>query len=291
MIPIDYESIFRDRTIIITGVGRSGTTILGKLIGSMTPTVYLFEPAIMKYLLNEGNHDAFLGTLFEDYLLPIVQGRSLNYCESDDSCIQHHWSDKQVNQSRKLRTRKEAVEWVNESGIKFVIKTNELSGDSDLKSVFPGHKLIHIIRNGNDVIHSALAKGWYTDEYLKNACIDRVERHELDPKFFVPWFLDELTLYWPAYNQETRIAHVWRNLVEGQTDCMVLTYEHLIEEPEKTISWIPGYLDLVQTDLTEKHIASIRNQGRKDYPSLLDRIQEPERSKYVATMERLGYKA
>ena len=47
---IDYNKYLKNRVIIISGVGRSGTTILGKIIGSMENTFYFFEPAIMKYL-------------------------------------------------------------------------------------------------------------------------------------------------------------------------------------------------------------------------------------------------
>ena len=38
------KELFKNKTLIITGVGRSGTTLLGKVIGSMTPVFYLFEP-------------------------------------------------------------------------------------------------------------------------------------------------------------------------------------------------------------------------------------------------------
>lgn len=289
-IPIDYADIFSNRTIIITGVGRSGTTILGKLIGSMERTAYLFEPAIMKYCLPNCTTGfdirAFLGTLFEDYFLPIVQARALNYCTDDDSWIRHYWSGEQIVKAISLRRRSEAVEWARKSGLRFIIKTNELEMSCrDLNDVFPGVKVVHIIRNGNDVIHSALKKGWYTDGYMKESCLERVDR---GTPLFIGFPESIERIRWIGYNQTTRIACVWRSLVTRDAD-LSFKYEDLAYCPEVIVDWTTKNLGLTRTMLTIKHLADIKNRGRKQYESLLDEIQEPERTLYCQTLESLGY--
>ena len=95
-IAIDYKGILKDRVIIITGVGRSGTTLLGKILGSMRPAQYFFEPTALKWLPflptvlpldddAEYVYDALRATLVEDYILPQIQGRNLNLNPLDDS--------------------------------------------------------------------------------------------------------------------------------------------------------------------------------------------------------------
>ncbi len=285
-IPIDYKQFFRDRTIIITGVGRSGTTILGKLLGSCENCAYLFEPAIMKYGIDD--NPAFLGTLFEDYFLPMLQGRSLNYNSFDDSWIRHYWTGEQIVEAMKRRTRKDAVQYAKDSGVRFVIKTNELALPcSELNEIFPGVKVVHIVRHGNDVILSTLKKGWYTDEYMRGSCIDVTFGDGM------PWFVgnscDGAHHHWKDYNQATRIACVWRSLV-ARDFSLRFKYEDLVYCPEFIVDWIIKELGLTQTMLTIKHIADIKQRGRKQYESILDQIQQPERTLYCKTLESLGYK-
>ena len=86
-IPLDYETVLQDRVIIITGAGRSGTTILGKLIGSMDPAFYFFEPTIVKFGYMHCDLDALRAIFVEDYVLPLIQGRNINSNENDDSYI------------------------------------------------------------------------------------------------------------------------------------------------------------------------------------------------------------
>ena len=87
---IDYKAIFKDRVVIITGVGRSGTSILGKLLGSMQPSHYLYEPAILKLMPAIAGDNELGAILFEDYFLPLVQGRSFNFNVLEDSSIYNY---------------------------------------------------------------------------------------------------------------------------------------------------------------------------------------------------------
>ena len=47
-IPSDYNKLFKGRTVFITGTARSGTTLLGRIVGSLQPVYYLHELVLLK---------------------------------------------------------------------------------------------------------------------------------------------------------------------------------------------------------------------------------------------------
>lgn len=285
-IPINYQKYFENRTIIITGVGRSGTTILGKVLGSMDPAYYLFEPAIMKYHLE----NSLLPILFEDYFLPIVQGRNLNNNPTDDSCWKHYYQENFWEKTGALDTREKAVNHIESEKSKFIIKTNEMSGVARqiLEYAFPSVRFIHIVRNGNDVINSAIKKGWYTNEYMANKIVDYVVVKYRKGIFEVPYFIkEEDQIHWIDWNQVTRCACVWRTLVDGFPPYM--TYESFISTPGLWVEKMTDDFCLIPNDLTKKHINDIRNHPERNYPNLITQIEEPERSKFINTMKKFGY--
>ena len=93
-LPADYEAIFRDRVLFITGTGRTGTTILGRLIATMSPVYYLFEPALL-LLCDWEKGDFIRATLFEDYFLPEIHGRC-NPNPNDWTHWGHTWGKAEV---------------------------------------------------------------------------------------------------------------------------------------------------------------------------------------------------
>jgi len=270
-LPIDYKKLLTDRVIIITGAGRSGTTILGKLIGSMSPAYYLFEPSIMKYCLDA---ETLRAIIFEDYWLLQVQGRSLNPMGQDDSFSGHYGA------SIGFTDRKAAVKRCSHS--KLVIKLTEYQPMiSDMRHVFPGYKFVHIIRNGNDVVDSMCRRGWYMDEYMKTGFLDWVNNG-------APWFIDDDSkMRWYGWNQETRAACVWRCSTEAgwdyRNDIFYVDYDNIAGISGSLAEW----LDLRPTELTNQHVLSIKEPMK--HPNIIDKIQQPERGRFLLLMEELGY--
>jgi len=85
---------FNIKHIVITGVGRSGTTILGKIIHSFEGVEYVYEPYTIQALLPllttiEKDHwkNLYHSYLYEDIFMGAVAGRNVNLNEMDDSCI------------------------------------------------------------------------------------------------------------------------------------------------------------------------------------------------------------
>ena len=75
----------KNKVIIISGAARSGTSILGKILGSCKKVEYLYEPETFNYLsfLRNKVENKVWKNLIERYLtenfLRLVNGRSLNF--------------------------------------------------------------------------------------------------------------------------------------------------------------------------------------------------------------------
>lgn len=268
---MDYKSIFRDRVIIITGCGRSGTTILGKIIGSMEPAYYLFEPSVMKYVTDPWELRA---TIFEDYWLLQVQGRNLNINKKDDS----YYGNYRTEWVRPLG-RYDDIDECRKSNL--VIKLTEYQDRLGfLNKTFPGVKAIHIYRNGNDVVDSMVKRGWYTDDYMMNGFLDITA-------VGMPCFLTGVgSMGWSDYNQITRCAAVWRSTTEAglKGDMLNIKYEHLYNYDFESIAQWSG---MRITPKTNQHIESIRKPAA--HKDITGDIQEPEKSRFMTLMNRLEY--
>lgn len=279
-IPMDYKAIFKDRLLVITGVGRSGTTILGKLIGSMIPVYYLFEPAIMKY---HAMDDQLLAILLEDYFLPIIQGRNLNPSIHDDSYWGHYYSLAEIRYAhRKLSKRGDALKFVADIQPLFVIKSNEIEQFPEVA------KVLHIVRDGRDVVNSSVAHGWYTDKYMETA---------IQGVYFennAPYFIDvEQMARWPQMNQATRCAMVWRVLLHSLADKASWTMfyeEDLQQNPRKSINHcVSEFRHLSVTKQTEKHLSSLGKHKGGSYPDVMDQVDPPEKVLFENTRKEYGY--
>ena len=271
---LDYGKLLTDRVILITGAGRSGTTILGKIIGSMEPAYYLFEPSILKFIRRD--LDGLRATIFEDYWMLQVQGRNLNVNMDEDSYLGNY------NTFKFETKRVEALKECSKS--KLVIKLTEFQTRiSDAVEIFPGLKVVHIYRDGLDVIDSMMKRGWYTDEYMKTG-------HLAWSKNNIPFFLDaQAKRNWKKYNQATRCACVWRCSVDGlreRDNMLQIRYEDL---PSMDFDGLAWWLNLGITDLTRKHIKSVRGWKPTQHKDSLNDIQGPERNLFLSTMKRLKY--
>jgi len=277
-IPTDYSAFFQDRTIMIVGCSRSGTSILGKIIGSLANTYYLYEPAIMKY--GEMAFENIRAILFEDYFLPIIQGRNLNTNKSEHSYWGNYYYGKDILKRQQiLSSREKALEYVKTNKPYLVIKTNESQHQLQYYDIFRkifNAKRIHIIRNGIDVVSSSIKKGWYTDKHLEIIVDYLVDG--------IPHYIEEDEFL--KYDQITRCACVWRTLTEiNNRYDYVIRYESIISDTTKFIL----ENNLKMTPLTIKHLKSIRDHKKTKHENIINQIQQPERDKFIMLMNKLGY--
>ncbi len=290
-LPTDYRALFANRTILITGVGRSGTTILGKILGSMKRCYYVFEPAILKYLAAAGT-ESLLGTLAEDYCIPLVQGRG-NANPLDWSYQGNYLDVAEIERRRKvLRRREDAMKFIEDEQSIWVFKLPEYQPWIPfIRTHIPGIKIVDVIRDGREVVRSFMERGWYNDDYCDNRAIEWSRRDFMGK---IPAFVgSESRGDWPRWNVGTRGACVWRTLtthsVINSPDIKV-RYETFIREPSIISDGIRRNLGLENSELSLKHIASVKNHKHEDKPEFpIDSISEPERFRFLNALHDMGY--
>ena len=292
------KNILKNKLIVITGFGRSGTTILGKILGSMQPSVYCFEPPIMKYLSEFGLTDVPAKILFETHFLQEFQGRG-NMNELDWSCSCHYVPPITIDARRRfIARRSNAVEILEEDDYKFILKGTELQHQFELiNGLFPGFRFIHIIRNGLASVASAISRGWYTDDYCNSSVVESMMPHF---KCDIPYFIDsDCYISWPDWNPETRAACAWRSAVtdgvrykhDNPDRCVQFRYEDFRARPGLYAEYLGKKFKLRIMPLTKDHIGAIDSfrslkilSGFKDHTRS---ILEPERSKFLKLNQML----
>lgn len=298
-IPADPIPMFKNRTLFIMGAGRSGTTILFMLIGSMRPVFVSFEPVLLRlmpYLLREPNPEleqALLTTLFEDYFMPRLHGRRIDPSPNDLTYFgNYEFVEDLIWRAKAFNARVDSLSWVLVEQPLWLIKLPEFQPFAQIAArIFPNPHFIHIIRNGLHVVASAVAHSWYTDEWLELFAVEWVAENK------TPWYMpEEVQQQWPDWNPETRAACAWRittemgmQFCENNTWSLQLCYEDFCQEPEQWANRLSLMYNVRQTSITKGHIQGIIKWKPAEYDPVADKIAEPERSKFVVLMKKLKY--
>lgn len=306
-----YKRFFTDRVVILTGVGRSGTSVMGRLMASFRPMYYFFEPSTPKALIP---NPALLRLIFfEEHVLPLAQGRNLNGDPSTESWYNFYLTEEEIKYRWENKRRIDLLPIIMNQNAPVVIKLTEMSlMVESMRNAFPNCRFVHIIRNGNDVIQSAMRPGWYNDLYMAINSVDWVETRERsnpvkdETRFYnIPYFVSawdsEAADGWSDYNHATRCAAAWRCATEpmaaseDDNGIIIIRYEELCNNPGSVANDLHEFYksrneDIIRTDMTNAYIENISKFKTTKYPDITDQIEEPERSKYLALMERLGYK-
>jgi hypothetical protein len=157
--------------IIITGLPRSGTTLLGNLLGSCENVEYFFEPPLMNIIMNnlssKVDEETWKG-VYEEYrnyelMYESLAGRRINFNSHDDTYV-YKLIVKEVIEARQSKSWR-SFELENKlQNFIFCFKTPGLgTGAIMLQKVYPEAKFITLLRDIPSVIKSIKVKGWFDD--------------------------------------------------------------------------------------------------------------------------------
>ena len=288
----DWGEVLSERVIFVTGVGRSGTTIFGKLLSSMSPTIFFNEPMLFNFLPLESSIPAIF---FDDYVQRGI-GQILE-------------SKPKFNKSRGYpNTNQGVLQFIKDVRPFIVIKLiNSQPYISRYSQMFPGIRFLHIVRNGFDVINSAGHLGWYEDgETTNKAALARVTRGPFNEMVHsdldcnVPWYIprDEVGI-WKDSDMITRLAHSWSVLVQSQE--VDFTYEDMCKNPSSVAASLSKMFNIQAADKTKAIIEDITNHKPRDYAYVnfktgkrqstsISDIGKPIREKFEIAMDKMQYK-
>lgn len=256
------------RSVVLTGCGRSGTSILGRLVASLEGFEYEYEPPLLVALLaaapkvTEEIFRLFWETfVVEHVLLGSLAGRSLNTNPYDESSAFGYLADEEVA-SRLSRSHGTASLMGKLASTRVVIKMPDVPGSlAHLTSVYPSVSVLASGRSPGPVIASVLNKGWFrTDGSFTNSLpIRRSGSHE-----FPFWLAKEFETAYISGRQVDRAAIYYicmhRAVVELKS-AVLIDYEILVRTPLMVLESLEFKLSARRTPQTEAVLSSIEHRS------------------------------
>lgn len=256
------DSLVKNK-ILISGLPRSGSTLLGNILGSGKKVEYFFEPPMsspMFSVIDQLDEKTFK-TFFDYYmqnelLMPSLAGRRLNFNPKDDSYIYNYKTEEEINNRLSKSWRaSEIMEIIREYSIAF--KTPGISSHLlKLMGYYPEWKLVIIFRKYEDILKSILVKGWFDDT---NPNIITTYKHFGSSK--VPVSIpDSWAEEWKTLSPTER-SMIYMNeqfdALKIQGDYIRINYENLVANPKDTINDLFSKLDVEVSSKTEELISKI----------------------------------
>lgn len=254
-------------SILITGSARSGTSIFGKLVGSLDAAEYFFEPSLLVALFAvlddlDEPHARFLfeNYTYEDLLVGSLSGRSMNMRKQDDSSIYHTKTPDEIERRLKKSARKKDLDTSSSTCIiklpNFVYKLQSISKIINLK-----YYLISI-RDPSSTINSLMAKDWFSDSTLQACDIMSPNNYSIDipaPHWVPKHYLSE----WSSMSDVDRSALYYitqTKILEMPEYSLVFDYDQFLANPRKLIECVSSKLDLSFGPNTETIIKQVKIQ-------------------------------
>ena len=232
-----------ERAVFVVGSPRSGTTFLARSIGSLPGFVDLGEVAPLKAAIPE------LAALPPVEAAPRIRGVLA------------------ITRRLALVGRLRAVEQTPETA--FVAAAVALA--------FPRGRLVHIVRDGRDVVCSLLERGWLSAG--RGGEDDARLPYGAEPRF---WVERERADEFRAASDARRAAWAWRRYVEAARSASVemleLRYERVVSDPDGVAADLAEFLEAPAGPLARAlrgaHAASVGRYRRELSAAQLEDVME-----------------
>ncbi len=293
MVSINEKMCFAPRTttfnvVIITGVCRSGKTLLARLVGSMSNVEYLDEPWLQETLplmphigymdRVAARHTMVAST--QELMNDSILYRQGNFRPTDLSTV---WNTKHpheiLHRLVQLQSRDDVVAYIaaHDSTLLLVLADTPPFIDFFYEA-FPACKVIHMVRNGFDVATEVAHKQWYATATLQNPAGNVPYRMFYDTRrkkdFFIPW--------WVAAGNEARFLaaspyaqglYYWQQILTINDDVrrktqkkyskrfLSVRYEDLVTNPKHVVAQVARFMNVATTGRTTELQAAVHKQS------------------------------
>lgn len=238
--------------IFITGCTRSGTTMMGQLISSLSRIEYAEEPPMIRILLSSIKELPikmfkyfFEGYLFEEHMMFTIPGRKINLNKHDQSSIYNSKSDNEIKKRlakshRRLEIFPKAIKSIP------ALKLPEVSSHLKLLlKYYPNMRVIIMLRNPESVISSMIEREWYTDKALygnhgqwlfldekisnNGNTPDWLKKKEVN-KFYSRSEIERAIMYYR--NEYQNIVNLGKSIL-SKNNIIVMDYNKFVSEPSE----------------------------------------------------------
>jgi len=305
--------------ITVTGVNRSGKTLLANLLGTMENVEFLDEPWLPMMLpVMQGlglvapdvAKDIFK-SYTEEMFYDMILLRRANFKPYDMSSIWPMKSAKEMfDRLMNLRRRCDAEKYA--MGRKTMLVFT-LSGAHPflgfIQDVFPRGKIIHVVRNGVNVATEVGSKKWFANEHLKGPSDSYMYfpfySKNQDQRYFLPWWVQEgdeelfldlndfskgLYFWWKTLELSAKEAE---QIQADMPNCYrEVRYEDLITNPEKLVTDLAEWLKGSFTPQTHALFTTIDKSVLKEKKKVaVEDIPNGQIKKANVWLEKFGYPA
>ena len=249
-----------NRSILVTGAPRSGTSLIGNLLHSCQGVEYLYEPQVVLPLLPLlGSLDEstwrclFETTLVAEGMADRIAGRSINLNPHDEGFFLNakpssveRWRRSWSRAETTLECQRRTLVWKSpEAGI----------WAHDLKRLYPGMRVVAIWRSEEEVVRSISVKGWLAGS--KEA--RWFHREEGVPFWWHRRLGIGITKPWVDLNEQEKAATLWASIWGGLGEGMyVVLYSELCGKPQEVFAALTAFLGLVPGPMTAGLLQTIR---------------------------------
>lgn len=296
--------------VLITGVARSGTTIMGTLIHSLESLEFLFEPPLLYGLfpllgkLDEAAWKYLYETyLFEDFLLDAMAGRRLNFNKYDDSSIHKVKSPQDVD--ARLDSRYHRLDLFRQAvNHRIAYKMPDMLPQIDvLTKYYPDMKVVIMFREPEAVVDSLVRKRWFAPEsrtsdviqgpwlqlgpdipfWVRNTA-EWQQASELEKAYlYYIWQNEALTLRFNLYSVADSIG-------TGDKRYCIVDYDDFVMNPVAEFQKVMHFLGCKPTPKTAELLKTVGYQQQNGtIEQSLDVVNPELRSRVMKILERMNY--
>ena len=285
--------MLKNKIIVICGIQRSGTTILGKLVGTLKDMEFFNEPKTIDVLLSlideidEKYWKAiFTRNLYDDLLINTLSGRIMNTNKYDDSSIYNNKSKEEINYRLSKSFRQMDIEPIaRQSIIGFKLSNNALFVNKAQKYI-PGLMPLFIFRNPNDTLNSLSKKGWYKNEALSITAPKPASLFVTYKGLRIPNYVTRNEFdHWITLTEIEKYAYYYRHMLVNMRiykggENLFINYDNLIKNSGEGLEKILTHYQLDKTKKTKKILASIKYQPKKR-ENILDKLSKKTREELI----------
>lgn len=260
--------------ILVTGSARSGTTIMGQVIGSFAGVEYAFEPPMLFTLfsliedLSEYQWRLLYETyLYEEFLINAMAGRNFNFNRLDDSLVHRVKLEEEIERRLNQGLSKCRAEQLALGSTLAYKMPDVLPMMPTLKRYYPETRVLVMLRDAAGTINSILAKKWFNDA---SADKNQIWPFDICNRVRVPFWVKPVDMeYWTTLSELDRAAYYYVRIneeVENIPGRFEVIYNNLIMRPKEVVGEIGEKLGLEFGPKTMDVVTSIhRNERRNDF--------------------------
>lgn len=286
-LPIHIHNKVR-QSILITGSARSGTSIFGKMLGSLEHVEYFFEPptlfalfAMLNDLPSREARFLFDTFVYEELLIGSLSGRAINLRSQDDSSIRHTKHKAEITRRLEGSARKSEIDTAAAViAVKLPDFVNRLTTIIQTLGV---RQLVISVRDPRSTISSLLRRGWFTDAALRTGDITWPNRFEgrIPRPHWVP---SDWHSSWDNMTEADRAALYYISQTDLPKDLphttLIFGYHQMIAQPRALLAAVAQPLGLCFGPCTDNILDQVKVQkSTEDFDlaplrsELRDRVQ------------------